>query len=152
MARINTRRGKINNTKPCVYRYIDTEDGIIKYIGIVYKSDLEKRIMDHAYRDEWCIGKNWEIQYFECENRSEVEAFEAHLIALYETWRYYNKVKATWGINKYLPRVEGWWKSANATQFVDYETIEMMIAFRKLLRNKEIDKARAMFEIFEFLN
>lgn len=53
---------------------------------------------------------------------------------------------------KNLPRVEGWWKSANATQFVNYETIEMMIAFRKLLRNKEIDKARAMFEIFEFLN
>lgn len=151
MSRINVRRGNTGNTRPCVYRYIDTEDGKIKYVGIVYKADLSKRIADHSYNDEWCIGKNWEVQYFECANRSEVEAFEAHLIALYETWRYYNKVKATWGINKYLPDVEDWWKTANVTPFADYETLQMSVLIRQLIRNGEIEKAKFLIDLFEFV-
>ena len=81
--------------KPCVYRYIDKKDGIVKYVGIVYKQSLQKRIQDHLYNDEWCKNGNWKIEYFECETKSEVEAFEAHLIALYKTEKYFNKVELT---------------------------------------------------------
>lgn len=28
--------------KPCVYRYIDTTDNVVKYVGIVHKSKLER--------------------------------------------------------------------------------------------------------------
>ena len=60
----------------------------------MYKQSLQKRIQDHLYSDEWCKNGNWEIEYFECETKSEVEAFEAHLIALYKTEKYFNKVKS----------------------------------------------------------
>lgn len=89
-----------------VYRYRDKEDGIIKYVGIVYGKTrtLEARLREHLHNDDWC-NKNFSIEYInvDIDNRSEAEAFESHYISLYETYKYFNKAKQHWGINKYLP-------------------------------------------------
>lgn len=136
--------------RPCVYRYIDADDGIVKYVGIVYKNSLDKRIQDHYYTDDWCFGKRWTIEYFECDTRSEAEAFESHLISLYGSDKYYNKAKSNWGINRFLPDVEKLWKVAETSDFSDQETLEAALLFRLFLRNKEIEKARKIYEFFEF--
>lgn len=150
--RINTRRKEnVEKANAYVYRYTDISDGIIKYVGIVHKSSLDKRLSDHAYRDDWCKGHNWKVEYFCCNNRSEAEAFESHLIAKYKTWKYYNKSKAGWGENSFLPNVEDKWKEATVTPFADYETLEASIEFRKLLRSGHAKEARQLINfIFEF--
>jgi len=136
--------------KPCVYRYIDTDDRIVKYIGIVYKEDLDRRLNAHLCCDDWCKSGNWDIEYFECQNRSEAEAFESHLIAVYETWKYYNKAKANWGVNRFLPNVENWWKPARISAFTDSETAKAAAFFRQLIRDGKIDEAKSMISIFVF--
>lgn len=149
--RMNLRVSDFEKTgKPCVYRYIDKKDGIVKYIGIVYKQSLQKRMQDHASNDDWCKNGSWVIEYFECETKSEVEAFEAHLIAIYDTGKYFNKVKSGWGINRFLPNVENWWKPATIDVFEDNDALQMSILFREFIRNGEIERAKKVFELFEF--
>lgn len=151
--RMNTKISDfVTCEKPCVYRYIDTSDNKIKYVGIVYKRNLAKRLQDHMYQDDWCRKSNWIIEYFECENKSEAEAFESHLISLYGSNNYFNKSKSNWGINRFLPDVESWWKPANVYGFENYETLQASILFRTLLRNGEIEKAKEMLNLFEFSN
>lgn len=148
--RINARGyAKTAVLKPCVYRYIDLQDGIVKYVGIVKNSPLEKRIMQHSYVDEWCKSGLWRIEYFECETQSEVEAFEAHLIELYGTWKYYNKMKARWGINRFLPNVENWWKKFVESPYADEKTRSVVLLFRKLLREGKRDEAIKIANIFD---
>lgn len=121
-----------------------------RLFGIVYKNSLDKRIQDHYYTDDWCFGKRWTIEYFECDTRSEAEAFESHLISLYGSDKYYNKAKSNWGINRFLPDVEKLWKVAETSDFSDQETLEAALLFRLFLRNKEIEKARQIYQFFEF--
>ena len=124
-----------------VYRYIDENDGIIKYVGIVYKRMIDVRIKAHASVDDWRDKGNWRVEYFECENRSVAEAFESHLIALYGTDKYYNKAKKGWGINKYLPDVESWWQTYSESRFTSYESMVVGLAIRKLIKLKKFDEA-----------
>lgn len=149
--RMNARgNNKSENTLPCVYRYIDTDDRVVKYVGIVHKSDLDSRLTAHLYRDNWCKEGNWDIEYFECQNRSEAEAFESHLIAVYETWKYYNKSKANWGANRFLPNVETWWKPARISAFKDSETMKAAFYVRSLIRDGKIDLAKSLLDMFVF--
>lgn len=124
-----------------VYRYIDENDGIIKYVGIVYKRMIDVRIKAHASVDDWRDKGNWRVEYFECENRSVAEAFESHLISLYGTDKYYNKAKKCWGINKYLPDVESWWQTYSESRFTSYESMVVGLAIRKLIKMKKFDEA-----------
>lgn len=117
----------------CVYRYIDLIDNKIKYVGIVHKGDINGRMTVHK-QDKWVNDGVWKVQYFECENRSEVEAFESHLIALYQTYKYYNKAKKNWGLNKYLPDVEDRWKDLTEEKYSDLETKLFILRIRKLIR------------------
>ena len=137
-------------SKPCVYRYIDTTDNVVKYVGIVHKSKLEKRLMAHANNDEWALNGCWKVEYFECENRSEAEAFESHLIALYGTDKYYNKAKTGWGINRFLPDVESWWKIARLPDFNDLETLNFSLEIRKLIRQNKRKEVLFMLNFLEF--
>lgn len=97
-----------------VYRYTDLNDGIIKYIGIVWSGNrtLKERIKEHKLNDSWCKNGKWKIEYLdeEINTRNEAEALESHLIALYNTWQYFNKSKKTHGINKYIPEMDYKWK------------------------------------------
>jgi hypothetical protein len=65
----------------------------------------------HRQCDIWKDLGIWRIEYFECENKSEAEAFESHLIALYGTDKYFNTNKVGWGLNQYLPDIENKWKT-----------------------------------------
>ena len=148
--RINSSQLKANKIiKPCVYRYVDLRDNIIKYVGIVTKSPLERRILDHAHNDEWCKNGIWRVEYFECETQSEAEAFESHLIELYGTWRYDNKSKSHWGINRYLPNVAHWWQVFSESHFSDIETMKFVAFIREKIRCGDIDLACKLMEFIE---
>lgn len=134
----------------CVYRYTDIYDGVIKYVGIVRKGTLASRIAGHSVDDGWCKNRDWFIEYFPCESKSEIEAFESHLIALYGTDKYYNKKKAGWGINRFLPNVEEWWMPASNLICDDFETMRVVVAFRRLLRAGKPDEAMKFYKLLEF--
>lgn len=138
-------------TRTFVYRYIDKEDGIIKYVGIVKSDRLKKRILDHRYADKWQSKHLWRIEYIECANQSEAEAWESHLIALYGTGKYYNKSKVGWGVNSYLPNIEEKWKVVEDTPFTDKETADAVALFRSLLRRKRTEEARTIFDALVFI-
>ena len=83
-----------------IYRYIDTADNIIKYIGIVCRDTenaLEKRIYEHSYLDSWCHGKSWKIEYITVPTKNDAHALEGHFIALYGTnlQGHYNAMRRT---------------------------------------------------------
>lgn len=94
-----------------VYRYIDENDDIIKYVGIVYGDSrtLEQRVKEHQ-KDEWYNFGIWRIEYFSegLQTRSDCEIWEGHLITKYKTNNWYNKAKTSWGICKYLPQEPEW--------------------------------------------
>lgn len=70
---MNVKRGKPGDHKGAyVYRYIDLSDDIVKYVGIVHKAELWRRLAQHAYVDEWCKNglkrfdeARWFFQFFE---------------------------------------------------------------------------------------
>ncbi len=138
-----------DNEKRIVYRYTDLSDGIIKYVGITSVSIFGNRIYAHQTRDKWWQNKCWKIEYFECDNQSEAEAFEAHLIALYKTGDYYNKQKVGWGLNKYLPDVEDRWQTSTATPFDDALTQKAVKLLRALLRKGRREEAMLLLECFD---
>lgn len=140
----------MKNNKPCVYRYVDTESGITKYVGIVHKGNLEKRLMAHMCMDSWANDGCWRVEYFECESRSEAEAFESHLIALYETHKYYNKAKTNWGLNRFLPDVEKWWKVAVLPKYDNLETMKFTLFIRNLIRQERRKDVLFLLDFIDF--
>jgi len=104
-------RPKIDKTKHIVYRFIDETDNRIKYVGITRGDRISDRMSLHKLCDIWKDLGIWKIEYFECENKSEAEAFESHLITLYGTDKYFNTMKVGWGLNQYLPDIENKWKT-----------------------------------------
>lgn len=135
--------------KHIVYRYIDKTDGIVKYVGITRESSMRQRFCVHAAKDKWKHKGAWRIEYFECENKSEAEAFESHLIALYGTEKYYNKSKTNWGLNQYLPSIEDRWELLQESTFDDVETERAVRLFHWLLNNGHKSEAKAMLDCFE---
>jgi len=98
-----------------VYRYRDTNDGVVKYVGIVnVESNFPKRFEQHK-RDKWCKGRNWEISYIEVPSRADAEALEAHYIARYRTYNWYNKAKADWGALSFIDDSKFEWKLIDGT-------------------------------------
>ena len=71
----------------CVYRFIDLEDNIIKYVGIVFgeKRTLYQRTYDHITCDEWCKNSSWRVEYIDVSNRTEADSLESHFISVYNT-------------------------------------------------------------------
>ena len=80
----------------CVYRYIDVNDGQIKYIGICNNGTLPGRHRGHM-NDDWFKRGEYVCEYIKLRNQTETEAMEAHLISVYGTDKFYNKAKAGWG-------------------------------------------------------
>lgn len=88
---------------PFVYRYTDTQDNIVKYIGIVFGKTRTITIRLREHSDERIFqDTNWKIDYFEVNSRTDAECWEAHLIAVYKTYKYLNHAKAQWGISDIL--------------------------------------------------
>ena len=94
-----------------IYRYIDTTDNIIKYIGIVCRDTdnaLERRIREHAINDAWCQGKTWRIEYITVPTKNDAHALEGHFIALYGTKKWYNRAKTELGILSFVKNDFKW--------------------------------------------
>lgn len=95
-----------------VYRYADKTDGIIKYVGIVYGKarELPQRISEHR-KDSWHKNGDWQIDYFSDSllSRGDCEIWESHLIAKYETFKWYNKAKISWGLCSLIGNAEPKW-------------------------------------------
>ena len=106
-----------------VYRYIDKEDNIIKYVGIVYGKcrTLKNRIEEHKTQDWWAKGKSFKIEYIteKIETRTDAEYFESHFISLYNTDKWFNKSKAGWGVSLFLPNRENDWVEYHDTDVLD---------------------------------
>lgn len=102
-----------------VYKYTDKNDGIIKYIGIVYgqSRSLSQRIKQHL-NDYWNKEGDWKIEYFSdgLSSRTECETWESHLIAKHQTFKWYNKAKSNWGICKFLENETPEWKLFNQNE------------------------------------
>jgi predicted GIY-YIG superfamily endonuclease len=80
-----------------VYCYIDLKDDLIKYVGLTSRQ-LAQRIKEHKENEAWVSSSSWKILYFTVNTKSESEAWESHLIALYKTYEYYNTAKKDWGL------------------------------------------------------
>lgn len=139
----------IKDVKMCVYRYTDISDGIVKYIGIVHKGNLTTRLNQHTMQDYWYFDGIWQVDYFECDTRSEAEAFESHLIAYYKTGEYYNRTKIKWGINKFLPNTDSWWKSAAEPRFADKETVIVARKIKESIKQGKMELARNLLNLLE---
>ena len=114
-----------------IYRYTDLSDNTIKYIGIITSTSkkrcLEERLREHAKVDEWSIG-NFCVDFFVVSNKTDAEAYEAHLISLYKTYNCFNKAKANWGVSDFLPNPK--W-----THYVTYNGKFQMDINRKIIEN-----------------
>ena len=137
--------------KHIVYRYVDKTDNIIKYVGITYRDGLKKRICCHESQDNWKDDGLWKIEGFECENKSEAEAFESHLIALYGTDKYYNKMKSGWGLNQYLPDIEDRWEIIEESCFADIDSAKIAHMIRNLIRTGHKKEALELMDCIEFV-
>lgn len=84
-----------------IYKYIDIDDGIVKYIGVVTKGTISSRHYNHKSQDIWCSDR-MQLQYVELSTKSEAYAYESHFISFYKTYKYYNKDKSDWGLNNYI--------------------------------------------------
>lgn len=136
-----------------VYKYTDKSDEIIKYIGIT--NCIERRIKQHT--EEWAQQSNYRIEYFECNNRSQAEAYESHLIALYNTSDWYNKSKSGWGIISEFSQTKYQWCEFLPSK-VKTSTIKIVDKDSKKKSNSSIKKRNNKTEvahsngIYEFLD
>lgn len=98
-----------------VYKYTDVDDGIVKYVGIVWSENrtLLQRLKEHQLYDWWCNGKQWKVEYLYVNNKTDCEGLESHFIALYNTDKWYNKNKTNWGISNVYSMIEWEWKEFN---------------------------------------
>lgn len=128
---------------PYVYKYVDNEDGICKYVGITSGgvTALKNRLCAHK-REDWTKGKQFTITCFRCDTRSEAEAFESHFISEYGTWKYFNTSKADWGINHWLSNVDVNWQPIESSVDFSQRTISIlrMHCIRKQKSAKEKPK------------
>lgn len=122
----------------CVYRYTDLEDGIIKYVGIVWSENrtLKQRVKEHATNDDWCKNKSWLIEFIEenINSRTDAEYFEAHYISLYETDKWFNQKKSGWGKSSFLPERKDWKVYAHSS----YSVPAVMLLDKEIEVEKEL--------------
>jgi hypothetical protein len=120
-----------------VYRYIDLEDNIVKYVGIVWGENrtLYQRINEHKLYDDWTINKNFKIEYTKTniKTRTDAEYFEAHYISLYKTDKWFNKSKSGWGVSTFL-------LSHNEEEWVEYK--ENDFKKEKKRKTNEVKKSK----------
>lgn len=122
-----------------VYRYTDLIDGVIKYIGIVYSDrSLSFRLKEHEKCDDWCKDGCYKIEYIQFNNRSTLEAVEAHLISLYGTDKFFNKAKTGWGICEFIPDLENKWIKYNGG--LEAGNFELKTKKRRKLHNNNFIK------------
>ena len=140
---------------PYVYRYKDMIDGKYKYIGIV-KGDtlkcLERRIKQHR-KDDWMRFSEYLVTYIEVASICDAESIEGHLIALYETYNYYNKAKKNWGLSSLFSMEENGWteygvESLHALYEKQISGLEDRVTLL-IAENKKYEKEKLELELLE---
>lgn len=118
---------------PYVYRYKDTFDDRYKYIGIV-KGDthnlLERRIKQHR-KDDWFKSSQFYVDYIHVSTICDAESIEGHLIAKYETFKFYNVAKKKWGQSSLF--------DVEDEKFVEYGIESLQEMYRKQIEGMERD-------------
>lgn len=133
-----------------VYCYIDLFDDQIKYVGITSRK-LCQRVYEHKKNDEWVNTSNWKILYFYVMTKSESESWESHLIAKYQTYKWYNTAKKDWGLIGAFKDIYPAWKVYSIEDvlvdinYADYQVLDdltdtNLISETELLVNLDIDK------------
>ncbi len=114
-----------------VYCYIDLQDDIVKYVGITSRK-LSARVQEHKINESWVNTTQWKILYFTVATKSESEAWESHLIALYETYKYFNTAKKDWGLIDLFRNTVPVWKIYSIADLivdVDYKNYQVLDDF-----------------------
>lgn len=123
---------------PYVYRYISSNDETDKYIGIIKRdNNFPGRFIQHK-TDDWYGDDVWIIKYTYVPTITDAEALEGHFIAKYQTWKYYNKSKASWGECSFAP-TEYLWEIYNPKEVKKedlYETIKRLEARLEAVEKK----------------
>ena len=84
-----------------VYKYVDNNDGIVKYVGLVNPGNsLKNRINQHK-KDKW-YHSQFSVYYLEVNTKTDCEFLESFFIAYYGTDKYYNMAKSGWGGSEYI--------------------------------------------------
>lgn len=94
-----------------LYKYIDMNDNITKYVGIVSEKnrELKDRIIEHCKKDVWSHGY-FRVEYIELQSKTDAEYLESHFISVYQTDKYFNKAKKEWGKSALLDNHKFIWK------------------------------------------
>lgn len=94
----------------CLYGYTDLDDGIIKYVGIIWsdKRTLSERINEHK-EEPGFKDRRWKVEYLarNIHTRTDAECLEAHYISLYHTDEFLNRSKSGWGLCSFYQRMKG---------------------------------------------
>ena len=93
---------------------------------------------EHEKCDDWCKDGCYKIEYIQFNNRSTLEAVEAHLISLYGTDKFFNKAKSGWGICEFIPDLGNKWIKYNGE--LEAGNCELKTKKRRKLRNNNFIK------------
>lgn len=126
---------------PYIYKYEDPDTEQVVYVGISRDYDtLLRRFAAHKNNDPWGVLKLWNIYTAEVKTQSDAEVLEGHFIALYETYRFYNKAKAGWGVCSFVPEIV--WRKWTPLEGKNYQ--EVLRTQREQLRANIYDMRRTI--------
>lgn len=98
-----------------VYKYIDTKDGIVKYVGLVNPGNsLTQRVLQHK-NDDW-YRSNFKVYYIKVQSKTDAEFLESAFINHYKSYKYYNRAKDNWGASSLI--------DLNNFNWEDYKTFK----------------------------
>lgn len=98
-----------------VYKYIDTKDGIVKYVGLVNPGNsLTQRVLQHK-NDDW-YRSDFEVYYIKVQSKTDAEFLESAFINHYKSYKYYNRAKDNWGASSLI--------DLNNFNWEDYKTFK----------------------------
>lgn len=139
---------------PYIYKYVITSSGQPVYVGITNgdREALVRRIAQHRH-DDWADNESYTIYYAYVKSKSDAEVLEGHYIAVYETYNYYNTLKAKWGYCSFAPviewtKYEPYTKTENIQKRLNERRAELAEDLR-VLRNK-IEELDHKCEVLNF--
>ena len=105
-----------------LYKYVDSDDDIVKYVGIVNGDDeksLDNRISQHR-NDSW-YKDSFRIYYFTVKTKTDLEFLEACFINYYETYNFYNISKSGWGESQLVDLSQFEWSEYRSSKEIELE-------------------------------
>ena len=118
----------MDNIVGYVYKYVDTIDGNVKYVGLVNPGNSLKARIDQHKKDSWYHDK-YDIYYIKAYTKTDCEVLESHFIEFYKSYNYYNIAKGHWGESRYI--------NATKVQWIKfYENNNEAVTLKKSISNQ----------------